>query len=87
MSAASQPQPAYPPDEWVRCPRCFGTGSWPPAVHHVGTGLIPRCDWCAGCGELTRAELAEFLRAQKQRRIDAMRMTPDERNRKAKWDS
>lgn len=71
---------------YTACPRCKGTGYWPPHGHQDHRRTAGQCDWCGGYGALTKAELADYLRAQKQRRLDMLAMSPDQRRALTKWD-
>lgn len=68
---------AISPDDLTGCPRCQGSGSWPPSRLRGH----PTCDWCGGYGQLTRRELHHQLREQKARRLRLERMTPAERKK------
>jgi DnaJ-class molecular chaperone len=76
-----------PLDEYVTCPRCQGMGYWPPSNYHLAYHRQGNCDWCGGYGELTKGEMQAHLLKQKQRRLDLMNKTPDERKRSTKWDT
>jgi hypothetical protein len=78
-----------PADDIHTCPRCRGTGTWPPS--RIMSDLSDRmkfspyrCDWCEGYGALTRAEMYQHLAAQKKRRLRVERLTPEERRRVTK---
>jgi DnaJ-class molecular chaperone len=82
------PSAAHRPlDEYTTCPRCQGSGHWPPSKYAEAHNRQGNCYWCDGYGELTKAEMSEHLAKQKQRRLDMMRLGPDERRHLTKWDA
>lgn len=80
------PDAAPAVDDYATCPRCEGTGYWPPSRMATAHHRQGDCDWCYGYGGLTRTVMGELLAAQKQRRLDMIRMSPVERKRLTKWD-